>query len=35
VLSAALASVIDSQPWGQAKSAVIEAYDPLEDSTKW
>jgi hypothetical protein len=35
VLSAALASVIDSQPWGQAKSAVIDAYDPLEDSTGW
>lgn len=35
VLSAALASVIDSQPWGQAASAVVEAYDPLEDSRGW
>jgi hypothetical protein len=35
VLSAALASVLDGQPWGQAKSAVVEAYDPLEESTGW
>lgn len=32
VLSAALASVLDSQPWGQAHSVVIEAPDPLEDT---
>lgn len=35
VLSAALASVIDGQPWGQAKSAVIDAYDPLEETSTW
>jgi hypothetical protein len=35
VLSAALASVIDGQPWGQAKSTVIAAVDPLEDDSTW
>jgi len=35
VLSAALASVLDSQPWGQAKSTVIAAVDPLEDDSTW
>lgn len=35
VLSAALASVLDDLTWSQAASAVVEAPDPLEDSTAW
>lgn len=35
VLSAALAGVLDSQPWGQARSAIIDAYDPLNEDQTW
>lgn len=35
VLSAALASVLDDLTWSEARSIVIPAADPLEDSTAW
>lgn len=35
VLSAALVSLLDEMPWGQANSAIVHAPDPLEDDRKW